>query len=54
MGNRRTIEEHQAIIDELRLIVAKQQEQIDQLTRTVAAFRLIAKSVLRRPGVETR
>ena len=54
MRVRRTLEEHEALIDDLRIKLATQQDQIDQLTRTVAVLRLVAKSVLKRPGVETR
>ena len=54
MGLRRTVDEKAALIDDLRIKLATQQDQIDQLTRTVAVLRLVAKSVLKRPGVETR
>jgi uncharacterized coiled-coil protein SlyX len=54
MSARRSIEEQAARIDELRVMVAKQQAEIDQLTRTVAVLRLLAKSMLRRPGIERR
>ncbi len=52
---RRTNAEHAEIIAELRDIVAAQQGQIDQLTRTLAATRLIIKATLRRDSdIETR
>jgi uncharacterized coiled-coil protein SlyX len=53
-GWRETAQAQLEIIDELRATIAAQETQIDQLTRSVAACRLIAKSMLRRPGIETR
>ncbi len=44
MRFRRALDQH--VIDQLQATVATQQEQIDQLTRTVAALRLIAKALL--------
>lgn len=41
-------------IAELRAVIADQQDQLDELTRTVAAWRLIARALLRRPPAETR
>lgn len=56
-GWRRTAINQLEIIDELRATIAAQQGTIDDLTRTVAVLRLVAKSVLlrrRSEGVETR
>ena len=44
MRFRRALDQH--VIDQLQATVATQQEQIDQLTRTVASLRLIAKALL--------
>ena len=56
MGWRRTAHDQVEIIDELRATIAAQKAEIDQLTRTVAVLRLVAKSILQRnrPGIETR
>ena len=55
-GWRRTAHDQVEIIDELRATIAAQKAEIDQLTRTVAVLRLVAKSILQRnrPGIETR
>jgi uncharacterized coiled-coil protein SlyX len=52
---RRTNDEKYEIILELRDIVAAQQGQIDQLTRSLAALKLVLKAVLKRNSeIETR
>jgi uncharacterized coiled-coil protein SlyX len=52
---RRTTDEKYETIAELRAIVAAQQGQIDQLTRKLAALKLIVKATLRRDSdIETR
>jgi len=55
-GWRETAQAQLEIIDELRATIAAQQTQIDQLTRSVAACRLIVRAVFLRQseGVETR
>ena len=55
-GWRETAQAQLEIIDELRATIAAQQGQIDQLTRSVAACRLIVRALLRRrsEGIETR
>lgn len=51
---RRVIEEQLAIIDELRQTIARQQQEIDQLTRTMAAWKLIVRAYIGRGRTETR
>jgi len=51
---RRITDEQLAIIDELRHTVARQQEEIDQLTRTLNAWRLIVRAYIGRSRIETR
>lgn len=55
-GWRETAQAQLEIIDELRATIAAQQGQIDQLTRSVAACRLIVRALLRRrsEGIETQ
>lgn len=53
IGRRRALDAH--IIEQLRATVADQQDTIDELTRTVAAWRLIARALVGRPvDIETR
>ena len=51
---RRVIEEQLAVIDELRQTIARQQQEIDQLTRTMAAWKLIVRAYIGRGRTETR